>query len=392
MGLRTFGRLAPAALFLRAFGQILIVSFIPLQLANMGDRNYVVLGFIYGIPFFMQLLFAPVWGRLLDRVELPGLFAAIGFLGYAAMEGGTALFANPLGILLSLAIGGMFGAGLSPAAKWQALRAADGHRTLALALRAEAAGWLVGAALPSLFTALGSDVFRLLGFTAIASSLCALLFSRAAAAGAPDFALVQTSAAPRLRLPTHIWLLFLGTFLQFLLGETFYAFYGVYLTRFLGGPFWLYSASLVATTALGLALYGLAAGTTHRHGAGRVLLGTSGVYTASYGLLAIFPSVPMAAIVFSIPAFSFFRTAATIGVAEAMPGRSGSAMGVLDAAEGLASSIGGPLSGLLIAHFSLGVLPILPLLLSALSALPLVLARRLHTPAAPEHAARQSTT
>jgi DHA1 family multidrug resistance protein-like MFS transporter len=384
--LRTTLWLSPLALFLRAFGQLLIVSYVPLQLVSMGDTHYVTLGVIYGLPFLMQLLFAPVWGRLLDRNRRPGLVAAIGFLGYAAMEGGTALSGGQVGILLSLALGGIFGAALSPSAKWLALAQDDGHRTLARSLRAEAGGWLTGAVLPALLAALGRNIFLLLAITSIVTTACAFLFLRVALPG--QTAAKSDAAAPsgRLRLPLPVWLLFLGLFLQFLLGEVFYAFYGVYLTHYLGGPLWLYSGSLAATTTLGLLLYGFAARMTKRSGPEPVLITTSVVYTVSYGLLALFPSVPMAAIVFSIPAFSFFRTAATIGVAEAVPERSGTAMGLLDATEGLASSVGGPVAGLFVTHFSLGVLPVLPFSLSLASSVPLLLSRR----AIPERvAARQ---
>ncbi len=367
--------LAPAALFWRAFGQMLIVSFVPLQLVQSGARDYIALGVIYGLPFFMQLLFAPLWGRLMDHIRLPGLLAAVGFFGYAAMEAGTAVSSSQSGILLALAFGGILGAALSPAAKWQALRAQDGHRTLALALRAEAAGWLVGAILPAAFAALGSGVFQLLGATAVATALCAPLFWRTpAAAPSPH---TPAGGRPALHRSPAFWLLLAGCFAQFLVGETFYAFYGVYLTRHLGGPLWLYSGTLSVTTLLGLLLYGLAARTTSRTGAGPVLIATSLVYLVSYGLLALFPTVPMAAITFSIPAFSFFRTAATIGISRAASGRSGTAMGMLDAAEGLASSVGGPLSGIFVSAFSLAVLPLLPLVLSAVAALPLFAARRL---------------
>ncbi|MDA8344600.1 MAG: MFS transporter [Thermaerobacter sp.] len=372
---RTGSWLAPFALFWRAFGQIVIVSFVPLQLVSTGDHHYLALGFIYGLPFFMQLLFAPLWGRLLDRMRRPGVLAAIGFVGYAAMEAGTAVSGSQSGIFLSLALGGVLGAALSPAAKWQALRARDGHRTLALALRAEAAGWLAGALLPAVFSAMGRDVFQLLGVTAVCTVLSAPIFWPVADTAPAEPELPPGDAAAR-RLPLGFWLFFLGAFLQFLIGETFYAFYGVYLTRYLGGPLWLYSGSIAVTTVLGLLLYGFAARTTHRVGAGPVLIATSLVYLVSYGLLALFPSVPMAAITFSIPAFSFFRTAATIGIAHAAPNRSGSAMGMLDAAEGLASSIGGPVSGFFVATSSLGVLPLLPLMLSAVASVPLLLARR----------------
>ncbi len=374
--MRTTLWLSPVALFLRAFGQMLIVSFVPLQLVSTGDHHYVTLGVIYGLPFFMQLIFAPVWGRLLDRIRRPGIVAAIGFLGYAAMEGGAALSGGQSGILLSLALGGVFGAALSPSAKWLALSRDDGHRTLALSLRAEAAGWLAGAVLPAILAALGRNVFLLLAITSVVTLVCAPLFLQVTQAGQTTCRPATVAPAGPLRLPAPVWLLSLGVFLQFLLGEVFYSFYGVYLTHYLGGPLWLYSGSLAATTALGLLLYGLAARTTKRSGAEPVLIATSVVYTVSYGLLVLFPSVPMAAAVFSIPAFSFFRTAATIGFAQAVPNRSGTAMGLLDAAEGLASSVGGPVAGMFVTHFTLGVLPLLPLGLSVVSSLPLVLARR----------------
>lgn len=368
--------LAPLALFLRAFGQIVIISFVPLQLVGKGDHQYFALGFIYALPFVMQLVAAPLWGRVLDRVRLPGVLAAIGFLGYAGMEAGTALAPNESGILIALVVGGAFGAALSPAAKWQALRIADGHRALASALRGEAAGWLVGAILPAVFAAMGRDVFQLLGLSAIVTALAAPLYWGAYEARSAQGAEPVTPPAKRLRLPLGFWLLFSAAFIQFLIGETFYAFYGVYLTRYLGGPLWLYSGSIALTTALGLLLYGTAARTTRRSGPTPILLATSAVYIVTYGALALFPSIPMAAIVFSIPAFSYFRTAATLGLAHVASDRSGAAMGILDAGEGLASSIGGPVAGLFVANFSLSVLPLLPLVLSVIAPIPLLLWRR----------------
>lgn len=372
------GGLAPTALFLRAFGQMLIVGFVPLQLARAGDHHYITLGMIYGLPFLMQFLAAPLWGRLVDRLGSAGPLAAVGLLGYAAMEGGAALAGNPAGILAALALGGAIGAALSPAARWHALRAADGeHRPLALALRGEAAGWLAGALLPAAFAAVGLDIFRLLGVAAVATALAAPLFWRTPAPiGRHRPARGSARDGGRRGLSLGFWLLLAGVFLQFMIGETFYSFYGVYLTQYLAGPLWLYSATLAATTALGFLFYGLAARATHRIGAALLLLATSAVYLLSFSLLAAQPRIWTAALVFSVPAFSFLRTAGTIGLAQAASGQNGVAMGFLDAAEGLAATVGGPLAGLFVARWSLAVLPVLPMVLSAMSSLPLLLVRR----------------
>ena len=367
---------SPLTLFTRAFGQVFIISYVPLTLARAGNHHYLDLGLIYALPFLMQLLFAPLWGHLLDRHRRLGLVAAIGFLGYALMELGTAFAPGVGAILLALAVGGVFVAALSPAAKWHALGDADGAAKLSGALQGEAAGWLAGAVVPAAASYLGIGLFQLLAVVGVGTLVLAPLSLRAAKGELGPGRSVRPAPAPldpaALRAAG---LAVLGILLQFLSGETFFSFYGVYLTTFLRGPLWLYSLTLAGTTAIGLWLYAPALRLVRRIGTERVLFGTSLWYLVSYLALFLRPSVALAAVVFTVPAFSFLRVASSLAFAQAAPQRGGAAMGAFDSAEGIGCSLGGPLSGLVVGSFGLGALPLVPLTLSALAPWPLWVAQ-----------------
>ena len=370
------GWFPPLALFTRAFGQIIIISYVPLSLARSGSHFYLGFGLIYALPFVMQLIFAPLWGHLLDRHGNVGLIAAIGFAGYALMELGTALAPGIGVILLALATGGIFGAALSPSAKGYALGMPDGQGRLSRALQGEAGGWLAGAIIPACANYLGMNLFGLLALVGSATFIlgCMSLALSRPLGPSPRPAAVAQPAVRGLR--RDAWLSLLGVLLQFLTGEVFFSFYGVYLTTFLGGPLWLYSLTLAGTTAIGLWLYTPALRLTRALGPERVLLGTSAWYLVSYLALYLAPSVPLAAVVFTVPAFSFLRIAASLAFTAAAPDRGGAAMGLFDAAEGLACSLGGPISGAFVGALGLGALPLMPLAAAVLAPWPLVMARR----------------
>ncbi len=368
---------SPLTLFTRAFGQIVIISYVPLSLARSGDHFYLGFGLIYALPFVMQLVFAPLWGHLLDRTGHVTRIAAAGFAGYALMELGTAFAPGIAAILLALAMGGVFGAALSPAAKWYALSRAEGASHLSRALQGEAGGWLAGAVIPAVAAYLGFGLFHLLaviGAGTVALALWSLIAARHLTPARVAKPPAQHSGGPA--LARSAWLPLFGVLLQFLSGEVFFSFYGVYLTTYLEGPLWLYSLTLAGTTAIGLWLYTPALRLTRRAGAERVLLATSIWYLVSYLALYLAPSVTLAAIVFSVPAFSFLRIAASLAFAAAAPDRSGTAMGAFDAAEGLACSVGGPISGAFVGAFGLVALPLMPLAVSLLAPWPLIVARR----------------
>ncbi len=367
---------SPLALFARAFGQIVIVSYVPLSLARSGDHFYLGFGLIYALPFVMQLAFAPLWGHLLDRTGHVGRIAAAGFAGYALMELGTAFAPGIAAILLALAAGGVFGAALSPAAKWYALGRERAAWHLSRALQGEAGGWLAGAIIPAAAAYLGFGLFHLLAVIGAATAALAILSLTAARHLAPAAVAAPARRPEGPALARAAWLPLVGVLLQFLSGEVFFSFYGVYLTSYLDGPLWLYSVTLAGTTAIGLWLYTPALRLTRRIGAERVLLFTSAWYLISYLALYLAPSVALAAIVFSVPAFSFLRIAASLAFAAAAPDRSGTAMGAFDATEGLACSVGGPISGAFVGAFGLVALPLMPLAVSLLAPWPLLAARR----------------
>jgi hypothetical protein len=367
---------SPLALLTRAFGQIVIISYVPLSLARSGSHFYLGFGLIYALPFVMQLIFAPLWGNLLDRRGNVAQVAAVGYAGYALMELGTAFAPGIPAILSALAVGGVFGAALSPAAKWHSLRLPDGTAHLSQALQGEAGGWLAGAILPAALSYLGVGLFHQLAFIGVATLALAAVSLGSASS-------LQHVVNPPARtkdqgpaLLRSAWLPLFGVLLQFLSGEVFFSFYGVYLTTYLKGPLWLYSLTLAGTTAIGLWLYTPALRLSRRIGPQPVLLATSLWYLVSYLALYLAPSVPLAAIVFTVPAFSFLRIAASLAFAQAAPNRSGTAMGAFDAAEGLACSLGGPISGAFVGALGLVALPLLPLAVSVLSPWPLLLARR----------------
>lgn len=101
-------------LFIIMVGIGLVIPIVPyyIEAFNASGRE---LGFLIAIFAFMQFLFAPIWGRLSDKIGRKPL-VALGMFGFAA---GEFIFAYASGLwmlFLSRAVAGIFGSALMPTA------------------------------------------------------------------------------------------------------------------------------------------------------------------------------------------------------------------------------------------------------------------------------------
>lgn len=101
-------------LFIIMVGIGLVIPIVPYYIEefNASGRE---LGFLIAIFAFMQFLFAPIWGRLSDKIGRKPL-VALGMFGFAA---GEFIFAYASGLwmlFLSRAVAGIFGSALMPTA------------------------------------------------------------------------------------------------------------------------------------------------------------------------------------------------------------------------------------------------------------------------------------
>jgi DHA1 family multidrug resistance protein-like MFS transporter len=101
-------------LFIIMVGIGLVIPILPYYIDKFG-ADARILGLLIAVFAFMQFLFAPVWGRLSDKIGRKPLIT-IGLFGFAVAEFIFA-FANGLWMLfLSRILAGMFGSALMPTA------------------------------------------------------------------------------------------------------------------------------------------------------------------------------------------------------------------------------------------------------------------------------------
>ena len=101
-------------LFIIMVGIGLVIPILPFYVEMFG-ANAQILGFLVAVFSFMQFLFAPVWGRLSDKIGRKPLIT-LGLFGFAIAEFIFA-FANGLWMLfISRVLAGTFGSALMPTA------------------------------------------------------------------------------------------------------------------------------------------------------------------------------------------------------------------------------------------------------------------------------------
>lgn len=157
----------------------LILPLIPVYSKNFGASGFFI-GAIIASYSLMQFIFAPIWGRVSDRIGrrpvlLGSTFCAT--LSYIIFACGSSLTNHPLAlwiILLSRAFAGICGANITVAQAYIADITAPEQRSARMGLigMAFGLGFILG-------PALGAGATRYLGVTApgwVAASLCAINF------------------------------------------------------------------------------------------------------------------------------------------------------------------------------------------------------------------------
>lgn len=101
-------------LFIVMVGIGLVIPILPFYI-ELFDANALIMGLLVAVFSFMQFLFAPIWGRLSDKIGRKPLIT-LGLFGFAIAEFIFA-FANGLWMLfLSRILAGTFGSALMPTA------------------------------------------------------------------------------------------------------------------------------------------------------------------------------------------------------------------------------------------------------------------------------------
>lgn len=101
-------------LFIIMVGIGLVIPILPFYVEKFG-ADATTLGFLVAIFAFMQFIFAPIWGRLSDRIGRKPLIT-IGLFGFAVAEFIFAFATGLWMLFLSRIIAGVFGAAIMPSA------------------------------------------------------------------------------------------------------------------------------------------------------------------------------------------------------------------------------------------------------------------------------------
>ncbi|MFC0272071.1 MFS transporter [Metabacillus herbersteinensis] len=101
-------------LFIVMVGIGLVIPILPFYIERFG-ADASVLGFLVAIFAFMQFIFAPIWGRMSDRVGRKPLIT-LGLFGFAAAEFVFGFATDLWMLFLSRILAGVFGAAIMPTA------------------------------------------------------------------------------------------------------------------------------------------------------------------------------------------------------------------------------------------------------------------------------------
>lgn len=346
---------------------------------------------LFSLPFLAGFVLAHVIGSLSDvtgRVK-PWMLLALG--GHLAGLLLLSVAARPWQILASAALAASFTGTLNTTLKTYVTRLSEERkgRGLSKLTQASQVGWLIGGILcATLLKDLGPESARKVivadvGITLLAVALVAWLLPRLSGGVSRRRADAAQGAMARLaevgrdvrgdlrRLysePALVRACLAAVFLQ--AGNwTFISTYSLYIVKHLGADpvriGWINGAGAIVTL---LVLPWIGRLSDHR-GPGAAIRVAAIAYVGVYAPLAIFPSLPMAALVFSVPAYA----ALLIGLASAAADiggvkRRGGGIGVVDGLWAIATAVGSAVGGL-VADVDLALIPVVALLLTGVGLL-----------------------
>jgi len=349
--------------FLRATADMLLYAYLPLRLYYyLGETRLWVIGLFMGIPSFVRLLAAPLWGKWSDRLGRQRVFVVTGLLAYALLLLFLPRYADPLVAIAFTSLMAVPFAAFNPVSRVCILLRCPRERVQRLARwhQWEAAGYLVSSvvvgwsvnqghlALTEFLTLLG--ILLCLGACLIAITLrdmpIRLSFRKM---GHP-----QPMSPSSSRLALGMMGVLPLTALAYLLTssttwEVVATTFGLYFTGFLGGSIRLYGFLIGTSTFVSILAYGVLAGFCERHGYPRTLQIAAWGYTAMY-LLMSYPSIRTVGFAYMLPMSTVVRSAMNVMVSSQIPEKKrGEAMGLVDSVEAFSTAWGAVLGGL-IAH------------------------------------------
>lgn len=358
------GRLAVAGTgFARAFAELIIFGYLPIQLHSGGEERLTVLALITAIPALVRFVGAGAWGAASSRSGRVKPFLLLGFGGYLAVLLLLGVLLEPWASVLVVGAGSLLFSAVAPLAKSLVSLQTHGGvgRSLAGWLQAESMGWLVGGVAISLVGETAGGFQRLLGIAAglIAMEGLLVLFTlpevRPVVAERQGWGGTQALAG-LLRRP-QVWVPLAAFATLTVASEGTFTIYGVYLTGILSGSEGLYGASVTISTLLGVLAYRVLGALTHRLRPGGLLPAAAAAYGVSYLVMASWRAPLVMAALFALPLYSIAKAGVTWQVAQATDAAERSAaMGFLDGSEALAMGLGALAAGAIADGLGFGAL------------------------------------
>lgn len=336
--------------FVDGFGFGMVIPFLPLYAHSLGASGFQV-GLLLATYSLAQLVFAPLWGRLSDRIGRKPIIviaAAATSASFVVLGSATTLPA----VFVGRAILGSFGVGMSTAQAWVADATPEDERGRAMALigASNAVGFTLGPALGALGV-LSGGLSAPFWFAAVCAGGNAILAS-----------IILPKIAPRPRVVTTLRLHDLASSRSFVIC-LLVSFVLTYAFSNVEATFALFTADELAFTPTSNGLFfvylGLAAATTQVLGTrwlatrmrdqGRVIVGLAllaigaGTLPSVHGAAALFVPMAIMAAGFGVTSPSLAAWVSRSANAE----RQGEAMGFAQSASAMARVAGPGLGGLM---------------------------------------------
>ncbi|NMB11193.1 MAG: MFS transporter [Firmicutes bacterium] len=351
------------SVFFRATADMLLYAYLPLCLYySLGETRLWVIGLFMGIPSFVRLLVAPLWGKWTDRLGRQRVFIVTGLLAYGLLLLVLPRYTDPLAITAFTSLMAVLFAAFNPVSRvWLSLSCPreEIHR-LANWHQWEAAGYLVSSVVAGWSVNEGylalTELLTLLGILLLGSACLVSLTLRDIPARSPlrRIEYIQSPSLSSHRRALGMAGIFpLTALLYFLASSTTWEAvatnFGLYFTGFLGGSVRLYGLLIGTSTFVSILAYGSLAGFCERHGYRKTLQMAAWGYTFMY-LLMSYPSVRIAGCAYLLPMSTVVRSAMNVLVTSQVPERKrGEAMGLVESVEACSTAWGAVLGGL-VAH------------------------------------------
>ncbi|BAS25904.1 hypothetical protein [Limnochorda pilosa] len=356
-----------AGVVLRAVADVVLYGYVPVHLMSvLGEGRYRVAVLAAALPAACRVVLAPLWGRSAARPMAPRHLMPLGLTGYAGLMFAVTTARTGGELLAWMALASLVASSFNPASK---LALAQGSpRVAAHALSRwfqwEALGYVLGGVILGRSQPWGMggtfSLVQVLGpLLVVAAAAVAILHKAAKGGGAPAEPGRRSGVSQPSWLPAA-WVLY-GASLAW---EFFGSVYVLYLTQHLGASMDLYGATVTSATVLSWLAYRV----MERWGAGkspgRVISWGAGALLGLM-LMASSGTVAGAAVAYLIPASALLRVGAytqAMGAGRAV----GTAVGGMEAAEGLAAILGAVLGGITADMLGIESVPRLAALLTLL--------------------------